>query len=172
MSDIMKDDILDNLRDINKNKTLLDILMEFEKILEDTGMYAYKNWDLGEIVEGPDLSRYWLHVKLMYPYKGMPDPKGGLRLEKIDCEIKFDKGVLKTPVIPESSDDIDSDGNPKLKSEVVWLVDIFMPRKYIDDFSDEKVKTDNGDVDMSDLQDAYTAGLDDDTNINSQEIDS
>ena len=65
MSDMQYNDIVDNLRDIDKNDTLLDILLEFESTLDKQGMYAYKNWKLGEIAEGPNLSRYWLHVKLM-----------------------------------------------------------------------------------------------------------
>ena len=170
MSELNQDDILDNLRSVNKNNSLLDILMEFEKILEDTGMYAYKNWDIGEIVEGPHLSRYWLYIKLMYPYKGMPDPKGGLRLEKIGCEIKFNKSVLKTPIVPKSPNDLDSEGMPKLSSDSIWIVDIWMPRKFIDDFTDEKIKVGTEEIDVSDLNDAYNSGLDDNTNINSQEI--
>lgn len=170
MSELNQDDILDNLRDVNKNNSLLDILLEFEKVLEDTGVYAYKNWDLGEIVEGPNLSRYWLHVKLMYPYKGMPDPKAGIRLEKIGCEIKFNKGTLKTPIIPQSPDDLDNEGMPKLKSDAIWMIDIWMPRKFIDNFTDEKIKIGSEEVDVTDLNDAYTSGLDDNTNINSQEI--
>lgn len=138
MSELNQDDILDNLRDVNKNNSLLDILLEFEKVLEDTGVYAYKNWDLGEIVEGPNLSRYWLHVKLMYPYLGMPDPKAGIRLEKIGCEIKFNKGILKTPIIPKSPDDLDNEGMPKLKSDAIWMIDVWMPRKFIDNFTDRK----------------------------------
>lgn len=170
MSELKHDDILDNLRDVNKNNTLLDILMEFEKILEDTGMYAYKNWDTGEIVEGPNLSRYWLHIKLMYPYMGMPDPKAGLRLEKIGCEVKFNKGVLKTPIVPKSPNDLGSDGLPKLNSDKIWTIDIWMPRKYIDEYTDEQIKVGSEEIDVSDLNDAYTSGLDDNTNINSQEI--
>lgn len=170
MSELNQDDILDNLRDVNKNNSLLDILLEFEKVLEDTGVYAYKNWDLGEIVEGPNLSRYWLHVKLMYPYMGMPDPKAGIRLEKIGCEIKFNKGILKTPIIPQSPDDLDNEGMPKLKSDAIWMIDIWMPRKFIDNFTDEKIKIGSAEVDVTDLNDAYTSGLDDNTNINSQEI--
>ena len=170
MSELNQDDILDNLRDVNKNNSLLDILLEFEKVLEDTGVYAYKNWDLGEIVEGPNLSRYWLHVKLMYPYMGMPDPKAGIRLEKIGCEIKFNKGILKTPIIPKSPDDLDNEGMPKLKSDAIWMIDVWMPRKFIDNFTDEKIKIGSAEVDVTDLNDAYTSGLDDNTNINSQEI--
>lgn len=169
MSDIMHTDVIDNLRDIDKNGTLLDILLEFEKTLDNAGMYAYKNWDLGEVCEGPNLSRYWLHLKLMYPYKSMPDPKAALRLEKIGCEIKFLKGSLKTPIVPEGPDDLDSEGEPKLRNDVVWIIDIYMPRKFVDEFSDDKVKIGSEEVDVEELNQAYDAGLDDNTNINSQE---
>ena len=43
MSDMNHDDIVDNLRDIDKNGTLLDILLEFESVLDKQGLYAYKN---------------------------------------------------------------------------------------------------------------------------------
>jgi len=106
----------------------------------------------------------------MYPYKGMPDPKAGIRLEKIGCEIKFNKGILKTPIIPQSPDDLDNEGMPKLKSDAIWMIDVWMPRKFIDNFTDEKIKIGSEEVDVTDLNDAYTSGLDDNTNINSQEI--
>lgn len=170
MSDMMHDDIIDNLRDIDKNGTLLDILLEFEKTLDNAGMYAYKNWDLGEVCEGPNLSRYWLQLKLMYPYKNMPDPKAALRLEKIGCEVKFQKGTLKTPIVPTGPDDLNSEGKPKLRSDVVWIIDIYMPRKFVDEFSDDKIKIGTEEVDVDELNQAYDAGLDDNTNINSQEI--
>ena len=73
MSDTMHDGILDNIRSIDKNGTLLDILLEFERVLDEAGLYAYKNWNLGEVAEGPKLSRYWISVKLMYPYIKIPE---------------------------------------------------------------------------------------------------
>ena len=164
VSDIEHNNIIDNVRSIDKNGTLLDILLEFEKVLDDTGMYAYKNWKVGEVAEGPKLSRYWLHVKLMYPCKMMPDPKAGLRLTKLGCEVKFEKGVLKEPVMPKSSKDLDPDGKPKLKSHDVWLVDVLMPRKFVDEFTDEQVKMGDSQVDMEALNNAYDKGLDDETN--------
>lgn len=170
MSDMRYDDIVDNLRNIDKNGTLLDILLEFEHVLDDQGMYAYKNWKLGEVVEGPALSRYWLHVKLMYPYKKMPDPKAMRRLDKIGCEVKFDKAVYKTPVDVQGPEDLDEDGKPKLKSHDVWLVDIFMPRKFVDEFSDDKVKVGDDEVDTEELNQAYDAGLDDQSNVEQQEV--
>jgi hypothetical protein len=169
MSEFNQDDILDNLRSIDKNGTLLDMLLEFEHVLDEQGMYGYKNWKLGEVVEGPHLSRYWLHVKLMYPYKKMPDPKAGLRLTSVGCEVKFEKGILKTPIMPESPEDLDKDGKPKLNSDDVWLIDIWMPRKFVDEFTDEKINVGNDEVDLGDLNDAYDSGLDDETAVAQQQ---
>ena len=62
MSEIDHTSVIDNLRGIDKNGTLLDILLEFEHMLEEQGMYAYKNWKMGEVTHGPKLTRYWLNV--------------------------------------------------------------------------------------------------------------
>ena len=40
-----------------------------KKYLDETGIYAYKNWaSMGEVVEGPLLERHWFGVTLMYPH--------------------------------------------------------------------------------------------------------
>ena len=97
MDDIKQNDIIDNLRNVDGNGTLLDILLEFEHMLEEQGMYGYENWKQGEVAQGPKLSRYWLNVTLMYPYLKMPNPKAKARLENIGCDVKFKKATLKTP---------------------------------------------------------------------------
>ena len=51
MSDTMHDGILDNIRSIDKNGTLLDILLEFERVLDEAGLYAYKNWSLVKLLK-------------------------------------------------------------------------------------------------------------------------
>jgi hypothetical protein len=164
MSEIEHANIIDNLRGIDKNGTLLDILLEFEHMLEEQGMYAYQNWKMGEVAHGPKLSRYWLNVTLMYPHLKMPDPKAALRLTNIGCEVNFKKSVLKVPVTPKSREDLDKDNKPKLKSHKIWLVDVWMPRKFVDEALQSKVQID-GEVDATELSTAYEAGLDDETNI-------
>jgi hypothetical protein len=98
MNEIMQNDVIDNLRSIDGNGTLLDILLEFEHMLDEQGMYGYENWKLGEVAQAPKLSRYWLNVTLMYPYLKMPNPRAALRLENIGCDVKFKKATLKVPV--------------------------------------------------------------------------
>ena len=164
MSEIEQTSIIDNLRSIDKNGTLLDILLEFEHMLDEQGMYAYKNWKLGEVTQGPKLTRYWLNVTLMYPYLKMPNPRAALRLTNIGCEVNFKKAVLKIPVTPKSQEDLDANKKPKLKNHDVWLVDVWMPRKFVDEALQNKVQID-GEIDSTDLSNAYEAGLDDETNI-------
>ncbi len=164
MSEVEHNNIIDNIRDIDKNGTLLDILLEFERVLDEVGLYAYKNWRLGEVAEGPHLSRYWLHVKLMYPYQKMPDPKAGMRLLKLGCEVKFGKGIMKEPVVPKSPEELDAEGKAKLRSHDVWFVDVTMPRKLVDEFRDDEVSVGGSTIDTEELNNAYEGGLDDDTN--------
>ena len=62
-------DIRDTIESIYEGNTALDMLLEFEGILDNLHMYAYKNWINGEVVDGPHISRYWVEVTLMYPEK-------------------------------------------------------------------------------------------------------
>ena len=168
MSEIKQNDIIDNLRSIDGNGTLLDILLEFEHMLDEQGMYAYENWKLGEVAHGPKLSRYWLNVVLMYPYLKMPNPTAAMRLKNIGCDVKFKKATLKVPVTVKSQEDLDEKKKPKLKNHTVWLVDIWMPRKFVDEALTNRNIVD-GDINQSELSNAYEAGLDDETNI-SQDV--
>ena len=72
-------DALDSIVDSSSN---LDVLMEFEEVLDALHVYSYANWADGEILAGPEVTRYWITVSLLYPYKKMPDPDGALRLIK------------------------------------------------------------------------------------------
>ena len=164
MSEIKQNDILDNLRGIDENETLLDILLEFENMLDEQGMYGYKNWKLGEVAQGPKLSRYWLNVTLMYPYLKMPNPKAALRLTNIGCDVKFKKATLKVPRSVKKQEDLDINKKPKLDSHQVWLVDVWMPRKFVDTALQDKDEF-TDEIDTSELSDAYESGLDDETNI-------
>jgi hypothetical protein len=133
-------------------------------MLDEQGMYAYKNWKMGEVAQGPKLTRYWLNVTLLYPHLKMPDPTAALRLTNIGCEVNFKKSVLKVPVTPKSQEDLDKDNKPKVKSHKIWLVDVWMPRKFVDEALQNKVQID-GEIDATELSSAYETGLDDETNI-------
>lgn len=140
----------DQVKKISDTNTLLDMLLEFEKVLDTSDIYAYKNWIKGEVIEGPKLSRHWVSVKLMYPYKSMPDPDGAKRLIARDCLIKYSKDTLITPVKVQAFGDVTQEVRPdgsirykaKTKSEPIWVVEIKMPRRYVDEFASEVVEAD------------------------------
>lgn len=140
------------LVNISSGNGLIDMLLEFERTLDNVELFAYKNWILGELVKGPKVTRYWFKVCLMYPYSKMPDPLGGIRLTKIGARVNFRKGIFRKPVKvtgPESWQDINSK-KAKLSSHNVWLVTIKLPIKYIsrgldniDDIIDADIKFTN-----------------------------
>jgi len=140
----------DQIKKVSETNTLLDMLLEFEKTLDNIDLYSYKNWGLGEVLEGPTLNRHYVTVKLMYKESEMPDPAGAKRLFARDCLVKYTKDELLTPVKVKTFDDVTTDINPdgsvrhkaKTKTEPVWIVEIQMPRRYVDEFSSEYVQAD------------------------------
>ena len=140
----------DQIKRVSETNTLLDMLLEFEKTLEDIDVYAYRNWDLGEVLEGPNMSRHFITVSLMYKLDEMPDPAGAKRLMEKDCLVKYRKDTLISPIKVKTFDDVETDiradgsvrHRAKTKSEPVWVVEIKMPRRYVDEFNSDIVEAD------------------------------
>ena len=128
------DSIKSTLVGISKGNGIIDMLMEFERTLDNAEVFAYKNWLLGELVEGPIIDRYFFKVVLMYPLTKMPDPDAGLRLTKLGAKINFKKGIFKKPVKVEGPQDwVDIETKrAKMEEYKVWLVTVSLPMKYID----------------------------------------
>ena len=150
----------DQIKKISETNTLLDMLLEFEKTIDNIDIYAFANWDEGEVLEGPTLGRHHLTVKLMYPHAKMPDPDGAKRLMARDCLVEYSKDTLIRPKRVRNFDDliieVKPDGVPSYKAktteEKVWVVEIKMPRRYVDEFDIDKVKADeDAYVDMEDI---------------------
>lgn len=127
------DSIKQTLVGISTGDTILDTLLEFERTLDNAEIFAYKNWILGELVEGPKISRYWYKTVWMYPYNMMPDPDAGLRLTKLGAKVNFRKGVFKRPVKVKGPEDwVDPQSKrAKMIDSEIWLVTIDLPLKYI-----------------------------------------
>ena len=156
-----QDDINSNLSKILDSKNTLDVLLEFENMLDSVNIYAYKNWQYGEVVDGPKMGRHWVTVTLMYPNKLMPDPNGANRLVNYDCKVNYRKAVYITPVKIKTQDDfeINEEGKrvPKKVKKGVWLIEITMPRRFIDD---DSIAVDNDDIDQDAVEEAYDDNLD------------
>jgi len=155
--------IYTTLDDIYGSENILDILVEFERVFDELDLYVYKNWIKGEVVEGPIIDRYWVTVTLMYPYKFMPDPEGALRLTDHGCKVSYQKDILKHVAKIKGAESYDTDEHGRLRAKIiespVWLIEIIMPRHFIDDKQTEKEQVGNTNIDMDDISDAYDEGL-------------
>lgn len=153
------DSIKSTLVNISKGESLLDTLIEFERTLDNAEIFAYKNWILGELVEGPIIGRYWYKTVWMYPYGKMPDPDAGLRLTKLGAKVNFRKGVFSKPVkVRGPADWVDPESKrAKMAEYEIWLVTIDLPIKYINrglELNDEIIQKDIDDTN-AELADSF-----------------
>jgi len=139
-------DVIKNLSSIFENDKAFGILKDFERVLDELGIYVYKNWDEGELVEGPVIDR---HCVFMWPEKEMPDPAGGKRLIDYDCKIGYEKSTIIKPRQIKKPDDIrPGTKKGKLDKIPVWLVHIQMPKKLIIDIYGGSIE----DIDLPEVQ--------------------
>ena len=160
-NDIDFPSIIDNIKGIYTSDGTMSILLDFERVLDEADLYAYKNWELGEVVSGPDSKRYTVSCVLMYPYKLMPDPRGAKRLLSVGCNIKFKKTIIKVPVNIESSEDFKPGTHyPKLVERDIWLVRIEMPKELMNDIREGSIDLAGQTLDLDELDDSYDEDLD------------
>lgn len=127
-------DLIKNVEKIYSSNTAFQVLKDFERVLEELDMYVYKNWQDGELLSGPEISRHWVTCKFMWDRKDMPDPMGAKRLTEYDCKIGYAKSyILKPRKIKKPEDVRDGTKKGKLDRHPIWIVEIQMPKKLIAD---------------------------------------
>lgn len=153
--------IIDNIKGIYNSDGSMSTLIDFERVLDDADLYAYKNWVLGEVVSGPDIRRYDVSCVLMYPHKLMPDPRGAKRLLSVGCNIKFKKTKITVPIeIKDSGDFKPGTHYPKMVERDVWLVRIEMPKQLMDEIREGSIDLAGQTIDLDELDSAYDEDLD------------
>ena len=151
---------------------MLNILMDFERVLDEIDLYAFRHWELGELVQGPKVEKYWVTCKFMWPTKLMPDPRGAERLLPYGCKITYEKTEIKIPVKIQNQDDFRPGGTRKgkLVPFPVWLVSISVPQELISDIEQGSITLEGEEIDLEDIQTAYQQGIDEKVNVkNDQE---
>jgi len=153
--------VADNIRDIYMSEGSLTTLLDFERVLDEVDIYAFKNWEIGELVAGPDIGKYRVTCTFMWPLKLMPDPRGGRRLLAFDCEVEYKKQKIKIPVkITDPSDYRPGTKKAKLMTQEVWLVAITMPKALMNDIRTGSIEMEDQDIDLDELDQAYEQDLD------------
>lgn len=126
-----------SFRELNSSN-MQATLIQFEDYLDNNHLYAFQNWIEGIIWDGPNVRRYWIDVTLKYPYKMMPDPRGAMRLVNSGAKITYKEDTEVVSIKPEKSDDLDPlTRKPKEIEEDIWLVNILVPRRFIEDAIDD-----------------------------------
>lgn len=153
--------IAETIKNIYMSDGSLTTLLDFEAVLDEVNLYAFQNWILGELVEGPTVERYTVSCTFMWPADLMPDPRGAKRLLPFDCVIKWKKTKMKIPKKIESSDDFRSGTKKaKLVDMPIWLVEITMPKDLIADIRSGSIELEGEEIDLEDLDMGYEEDLD------------
>lgn len=153
--------IAETIKEIYMSDGSLTTLLDFEAVLDEVDLYAFKHWILGELVEGPIVERYTVSCTFMWPADLMPDPKGAKRLLPFDCKVLWKKTSMKVPKKIESSDDFRSGTKkPKLVEMPIWLVEITMPKDLISEIRSGSVEFEGEEIDLEDLDLGYEEDLD------------
>lgn len=164
--------VADNIRNIYMSEGSLLTLLDYERVLNELDIYAFKNWELGELVQGPEISKYRVSCIFMWPEALMPDPRGGRRLLPFDCEVKYKKTLMKIPVkITDPSDFKPGTHKARIMEKKVWLVEITMPKSLMNDIRTGSVELEDQDIDLDDLDQAYEQDLDQESYQNDQQAE-
>jgi hypothetical protein len=153
--------VADNIRDIYMSEGTITTLLDFERVLDEVDVYAFKNWEIGELVAGPEISKYRVACTFMWPEKLMPDPRGGRRLLPFDCEVSYRKVEMKIPIkIEDPSDYRPGTKKARIVEKPVWLVEIVMPKSLMSDIRTGSIEMEDQDIDLEELDQAYEQDLD------------
>ena len=153
--------VAENIKDIYMSEGSLLTLLDFERVLDELDLYAFKNWQLGELVQGPEVGKYNVGCIFLWPEKLMPDPRGARRLLPFDCDVKFKKTTMQIPIKIEDPDDfIPGTHKARLIKKKVWLVEIVMPKSLMTDIRTGSVEMEDQVLDLEDLDSAYEEDLD------------
>jgi hypothetical protein len=142
MHDII--DVIKNIQILSENNSAFSVLKDFEKVFDELDIYVFKNWESGELLSGPKISRYGVECSFMWPKNIVPDPQGGKRLEDYGCRVTYKKEHILIPrKIKDPEDFRPGTKKGKIDAHPVWVITVDMPKKLIQDVSIGKENKEN-----------------------------
>ena len=140
MHDIV--DVIKNIQTLAADDSAFKILKDFERVIDELDLYVFDNWENGELLKGPDVSRYFVSCKFMWPRKDMPDPSGAERLLDYGCQVKYQKSSVLVPrKVYKPADFRPGTKKGKIDPHPIWIVEIIMPKKLMQDiFTGKELK--------------------------------
>ncbi len=151
----------ETVKNIYMSEGVIATLLDYERVLDEMDIYSFKNWGLGELVEGPDIGRYSVSCVWMWPEELMPDPRGAKRLLPYGCKCKWKKTTMQVPVkVEDPADYRQGTKKPRLIKKPIWLVELEIPKYLINDIRQGSMELEDMDIDMDDLDNAYEQDID------------
>jgi hypothetical protein len=134
MADIK--DVIQNIEQIYGSNNSLNILKDFERVIDELDVYVFDNWIDGELMVGPKESRYFVECTFMWPKDKMPEPRGGQRLLDYGCKVQYaESQIAKVRKIKTPDDIRPGTRKGKIDQEDIWMVKILMPKKLMSDIN-------------------------------------
>jgi hypothetical protein len=134
MADIK--DIISNIEQIYGSNNSLQLLKDFERVLDELDVYVFDSWIDGELVEGPKESRYYVECTFMWPYDQLPEPAGGKRLTEYGCRVQVAESKIASVRKIKQPDDIrPGTRKGKIDHKDIWMIKISMPKKLMSDIN-------------------------------------
>ena len=159
-------DVLDNTKNIYLSTNALENLLDFERVLDKLDLYVYENWNKGELIEGPNHTRYFVECSFMWPYKLMPNPLGGKRLLDYDITVTYQKSKLIRPIrnlqgYPKNRANTGEQEDSEIKTQEsrIWIVNIKIPRKLMTNIERGYAEFAGEKIDFEDIEEAENSNL-------------
>jgi hypothetical protein len=134
MADIK--DIISNIEQIYGSNNSLQLLKDFERVLDELDVYVFDSWIDGELVEGPKESRYYVECTFMWPYEQLPEPAGGQRLVEYGCRVQVAESEIASVRKIKTPEDIrPGTRKGKIDHKQIWMIKISMPKKLMSDIN-------------------------------------
>ena len=122
-------DVIANIEQIYGSNNSLNLLKDFERVIDELDLYVFENWLDGELAAGPKEDRYFIECTFMWPKDKMPEPAGGKRLLEYGCKVSYAETAMAKVRRIKTPDDIrPGTKKGKVDYDQVWLVKIRMPK--------------------------------------------
>ena len=152
--------VVDTIKNIYASDGAMSTLLDYERVLDEADLYAFKNWEIGELVQGPDVGRYSVTCVFMWPKKLMPDPRGAKRLLNIGCKLVWAKTKIMVPIeVKDYEDFVPGTRYPKGISKPVWLVSVEIPLHLMDEIKEGSIDLADQKIDLEEIDNAYDEDL-------------
>jgi len=165
-------DVIENTKDIYMTDSSLNTLLDFERIIDELDIYTFDHWKQGELVEGPVYEKYFVTCTFMWPYKTKPDTRGAKRLADYGCVVKYHRDTISYPIKLKSPMDFQPGTKlAKMAKAPIWLVEITVPKKLMQDIHQGSLELDNETLNSEDVEASYEEGLDDEMYQSGEQAD-